>query len=284
MSSFKRTKTGYGAYSTRGDGPTVLAHKNLTDRRLKKNRKQNKGKYGSSFAKQVHKVILRSAEPKRWVNAVYGQSVAQLSGATASGHNVNALTYPTVGTGSSQRIGQRFTLTGITFGMQTYMQNGGNGLRVKYALVYYTGGSYTTFNIEDYLQYNYAVSNASVAVLGGGPYKVYDTQIRRGLDHMDEYTTMKAWDVDIDPMQYSASANIASVNDSTYIAMAGGGLEIEIDIDTGYPVNGSLHLVALGSRGNSASGTASTLLGVPQRITSSGAFFNFNAVMHFKDL
>ena len=83
-------------------------------------------------------------------------------------------------------------------------------------------------------------------------------------------------------MVTSASGIVTSHADKYWIPLSGE--EYHYNDTATQPVNQILYVVTVASMGNSNNITASTLVGIPKQIVSSGINFNFNAKLHYRDI
>lgn len=267
-------------------GATLKRYATYRPKRSKNSTRQGKRKQATvsndAFVARVQKAMVRISEPKYYIQYGYGGVVGQVTG-NSSGHHTFALPGPTQGTGVQNRIGNKITLTGIELGMTHYSQNIISDTTLKMYFVMFSGNDGGQFAMSEFMEPNAAVNAASIAVLGGGPYIIYDTTCSREQAFNTQYRTIKTLEVKIPgTMVTSASGIVTSHADKYWIPLSGE--EYHYNDTATQPVNQILYVVTVASMGNSNNITASTLVGIPKQIVSSGINFNFNAKLHYRDI
>lgn len=262
-SALKRTKTAKGTMRARVSRAPLRRAPSITE-------------------KMIKKVMLKSSEPKTLDNHRYGQVLGQVSGATGSGHIVQPVYYPDRGTGSDQRVGNRCTFTGMQNNFSFWGMNQTSGeIEVDIQLVQMKGPSSTAvFAINELLEFDAPVNAASVAALGGGPYKVYDVQCLRDNTNYGAYKVLGKKRVTLP--QTSNGAFITSISANEYFNIPD--MEVEFDGTTGDPTDMTLYWVLTCNRGNASLVANSTLQGIPDTALDTGIFVNWQSRLHFKDL
>lgn len=229
----------------------------------------------SEVAKIAKAVVQGQAELKYHYDYSAGQNVGQVNG-NATGHNSITFAYPTKGTGSNNRIGDKIRIRGLSCNaLFSGMSSQSAAAKIQCYLVWFKGAD-VAIDIGNFLDPNQQI-------LGDHAVSIYDAMSFRDTQVSGAVKVLANWEIYLkeeSSVQGNGGNQLSHGIYQQYIP-----LNIQQSFDeNGDPATGELVLYTVCDVGNRNAVTACTLSGVPITPINTGYTFQFTSKMEYTDV